>query len=193
MSNQPPPLDYATPGTSQRPRSRRGLIFGMIFAFLAVMFFMLMRAPDTARGTGVSFGKFQQDLATGNVRSIVIFGDELEYTAYRPIVTNSPVQAASGQITARVRLARDMGHDWRFTQWVMETANSQRNATNPDIHFSSQSDLIANLLLPLIPWLLIFTFIYLFFFRGLWRQQAAVLANPRPTHVVIDNPEALRS
>jgi ATP-dependent Zn protease len=183
MSTQPSPIDYASPGAIQQPKSKR---------WIAITFFMLMRSPDSSSVAGVSFGTFRQDLASGNVQSIVVFSDELEYTTHRSIQINSPVQAASAATVTRVRLAQDMGRDWRFTQWLIETGNAQRNMPAPDIRFNNQQNLVVNLLLPLIPWLLIFAFIYFFVFR-VFRQQQATLTNPTPVHVIIANPEALRS
>jgi ATP-dependent Zn protease len=144
-----------------------------------------MRQGKSSRSAqAVSFGQFRSDLLAGNVRGVVISSDELEYTAYSGTRTSasslSPARYPS--TNNRVQLPQDMGKDWRFIQWISE----EHSNVLTDIQFTIDQNLVINLLLPLIPWLLIFGFIYFFVFRALRNQRWQ-----KPMPVVIVNPDSL--
>ena len=182
MTNQPPIAEYASPGmVPPRKTPWRGLVGWMIFVGLAIMFFMLMRQGRTSAAT-VSFGQFQTDLIAATVQQVTVSPDEVEYTTTRAVRTNNPVIAGSSASVCRVRLAQDMGKDFRFIEWLLRQSDSP-----PDIRFDNQSNIVVNLLLPLIPWLLIFGFIWFFVLRQL--RNANNQRWQKPTPVVIVNPE----
>jgi ATP-dependent Zn protease len=55
-----------------------------------------------------------------------------------------------------------MGSNWDFVRWLLE--NSRGTAT---VEIRNANNVLVNILLPLIPWLLIFGFIWFFVFRQL--------------------------
>lgn len=190
MSNVPPPIDYASLGFTPQPKPKGGrhLIGWMLFIGLAIMFFLLMRQGNSSRSAqAVSFGRFRSDLLAGNVRSVFVSSDELEYTVYSGTRTsaNSVTPPTFPSTNNRVQLPQDMGKDWRFIQWLSE----EHSNVLTDIQFANDQNLVINLLLPLIPWLLIFGFIYFFVFRTLRNNQNQRWQKPMP--VVIVNPDSL--
>ena len=182
MSSQPPIAEYASPGMTPIRRTGRSLFGWMLFVGLAILFFLLMRQGRSSTPT-VSFGQFQTDLAAAVVQQVTVSPDEVEYTTTRAVRTNNPVVAGSSVTICRVQIAQDMGKDFRFIEWLSTQSDSP-----PDIRFDNQSNIVVNLLLPLIPWLLIFGFIYFFVFRQLRNARNQTWQKPMP--VVIVNPES---
>lgn len=163
-------VDYASPNFAPR-KNRGGLIGWALFIFigLAVMFVMLMK-QGRSNFPIVSLSQLSADIETGNVSIVNVSDDELTYVA-----------AAPGAPVVRVNLLQGMGKDWNFVHWLMADHNGKAATVNYD----TNGNMVNNLILPLIPWLLIFFFCWLFFARML-----KIAMRPRP--VVIVNPEALQ-
>jgi ATP-dependent Zn protease len=129
-----------------------------------------MARPRTST-TAVSLDKLNADIESGFVRQVDLGDADLTYWPVTSIATGP----------YRVNLPQGMSGDWNFVHWLMDNHNGHAAA----VHFDNGQNLVVNLLLPLIPWLLIFGFIWVFVFRRMKDQRG------RPMPVVIVNPEAL--
>jgi ATP-dependent Zn protease len=69
-----------------------------------------------------------------------------------------------------------MGASWGFIQWLLD------NRGMAEIGCSSSQNLVLQVILPFIPWLLIFGFIWFFIFRRFRAQSGR--AAPMPVVVV---------
>lgn len=71
----------------------------------------------------------------------------------------------SSSVTFSVTLPQGVTESWAFVQWVLD------NRRDAQVTVDNNSSLLVNILVPLIPWLLIFGFIWFFVFRVLRRVQ----------------------
>src|SRR5690349_10020375 len=99
---------------------------------------------------------FQDQLATDNVKSVDVEKDLLvgELNAPQPRANNSIT-------TFRTALPEGTTSQWTLTQWLIA------NRHNAVVNVRNQNSLVLNSLVPLIPWLLIFGFMWFFMLRQL--------------------------
>ncbi len=160
-------VPYASPGA--KPPRRLGRLFGWVFfVVLAVMLVPLLRQQKN-HYQPISLSQFYDDLLAGKIQRVAIESDEV--TGY----FNSG--ASSGYF--RTELPAGTGREWLFTQWMLE------NRHGATIYAENNNNILLQFVLPLVPWLLIFLFIWFFVFRSL-RKNAQ--ARKHPVEVVILNP-----
>jgi ATP-dependent Zn protease len=166
MTATPMTLDYHTP----QPRKRRRMWFGFVlFIALALLLFSLLKT-QTPPANWISVSEFESRLDVDQVKQVTITGDELNGSFNRPLLITS---AGSTPITQfRVALPSGIGGSAQFVMWVLDHRH------NAEVVADNNSNLVANILVPLIPWLLIFFFIWFFVFRTLKRRQ------PMPVYIV---------
>jgi ATP-dependent Zn protease len=152
-------------------------LFGwIVFIAVAVMLFMLLQNPKIQYPT-ISLSDFRHQLEADRVRNVVIENDQLLGEFAEP-------QTLQNQSISKFRVILPEGttSQWQFTDWLTThrgsaTVTAERNP-----------DLLMNILVPLIPWLLIFGFIWFFVFRQL-RSQKGKLGEP--IRVVVVNPNEM--
>jgi ATP-dependent Zn protease len=173
---QPPGvMQYADPSLAPK-RNNRGWIGWVLFVGLAVvLFFTLQR--QSPRSTAISLSEFVDQLSARNVAIVVVDGDTLRGDFARPASTGG----APKIIAFRTELPTGSGTSWAFMQWLLD------NAHGASIQVDNSGNWMANLLVPLIPWIVIFLFIWFFLLRNLRKNQAKLEA-PRPVYIV--NPES---
>ncbi|MCS7032457.1 MAG: ATP-dependent zinc metalloprotease FtsH, partial [Phycisphaerae bacterium] len=130
------------------------------------MLFVLVQQQRNAADE-LSLSEFQAELTAepSNVRDVVIEGDTISGNL------NNPRKDAKvpNQTLYKVVIPTGASTDWQFMQWLLEL-----RGTRPiDIKVQNNQNLWINLLLPLIPWLLIFAIIYFFIFRQLRNSAGA--------------------
>jgi ATP-dependent Zn protease len=172
----PPHLAYYAP-TPPQPlpppkRPFRGYFGWVLFLGLAVILFLLMsqRAPE-ARYPRIALSELATRLEAGEVQSLVVEGDEARGRFVQPRTL------PSGQTSSdfRCQLPEGAGGDWHFFEWLLE------HRGEAEVSVMNSSTIVMNILLPLIPWLLIFFFIWFFVFRQLrnvGRSQQMVITGP---------------
>jgi ATP-dependent Zn protease len=153
--------------------NRRQHLFGWVFFIgLAVVFFLLM-TRSSRRYPEIPLSDFQTQLLRGQVSWLWIEGDGVRGQL-------KSVPAGSTTTAFRTTLPPGMASNWQFVNWMLENSHGARiqviNSDNP----------LATVIVPLIPWLLIFGFLWFFVFRTL-RQSLA--ARKEPLRVVIVAPE----
>lgn len=171
---QPLPLPYASPGAGPQHGSRKWIGW-VLFGGIAVVLFMIMALgqQSPARST-IPLSDLSDQLEKGNVKRVIVDGDELTGTLTSPRLINGQ------RITAfRTYLPTGSGGSWTFAQWLLANRNGAQVAAVPN------NGILVNLVLPFIPWLLILVFIWFFVFRQLRRQND----RREPIKVVIVNPE----
>lgn len=168
MSNnasQPPPLHYnAPPMAAPRPHlPLRRLLTWALFIGLAVFLFLLLsqRTPaaiEPAAGEQIALSDFVSRLEANQVRTIAIGRSEVRGEF------SSPQTLPDGRSLLRFRtpLPEGMGESWAFVEWVLATRGSAVVSVA-----ETPNSVLMNILLPLIPWLLIFSFIWFMVFRQL--------------------------
>jgi ATP-dependent Zn protease len=156
-------------------RSGRGWIGWIIFLIVAVLlFFALQKKPST--GAEIPISEFTTQLSSGNVSQVVVDGDTLRGRFVTPQALGSKVVKFD---EFHSELPPGTSQSWTFIQWLLD---HRQEAT---VRVENNSNLVANLIVPLIPWLLIFGFIWFFLFRQLRTHQP----DPKPSPVYIVNSE----
>jgi cell division protease FtsH len=144
-------------------RVGRGLFGWVLFVALGVMLYMILQGPRHDY-TKISFTAFDGLLRDNHVKTFVIDGDEV-----------------SGQIKDDAALPGGANSKY-FTTAYPTGAFTQGSATlerimnergDADGKAENNSNILLTLLLPLIPWLLIFAFIWFFVFRQLRNSAGA--------------------
>jgi ATP-dependent Zn protease len=157
------------------------------------MLFMLLstRGPES-RGRLIPLSGFTDLFEAGQVATLTVERDELygEFhtaPASRRPDTGADARAAESARRFRVALPNGMGENWGFLQWLLDHRHEATLTARNDAN-----NYVLNILLPVIPWLLIFGFIWFFVFRQLRKtsaQQQSVIVAPGPGRWVPDSPE----
>jgi ATP-dependent Zn protease len=160
--NSPYPLDYSV--NPPRKSVNRGIFGWVLFIGLAVMLFLLLSRGHVNRQQ-ISLSDFRTLLDNGKISAVTLDGDE---------ITGVMTTQSGAAIAFSTRIPTGTSPNWQFTQWVLEHSGGATVTVN------DSSSLLMNILVPLIPWLLIFGFIWFFVFRNLRKQKQAQTTFPPP-------------
>jgi ATP-dependent Zn protease len=162
------PLDYSSPTSPQR--FGRGLFGWILWVSLAVLLFVWLKQSNNAT-VALPFSTVYREIAKGNVSRIVLDGEEMTGTFRAPVANG-----ATSVSTFRTSLPQGLGGSWGFVRFL--TTNSTEFRVEPT------NNIVANILLPLVPWLLILGFIWFFGLRQFRNRSPQ-----SPMRVVVVNPE----
>jgi len=184
MSQGQPPhgLNYATPVTPARRRYGSAIAVCVVSG-LIVLFFLLMsgKAVTNTPASVVTFGQFATTVNVGGLVAATVDEDEVTFTTSSTLLPPSP----SGSY--RVQLPSGTGSDWRFLQWLTEAHPTPNNGRYASVTLATpRGGILINIVIPLIPWALIFVFLWFFLTRFLKKSRRT------PMPVIIVNPEALK-
>ncbi|MCC6423082.1 MAG: ATP-dependent zinc metalloprotease FtsH [Phycisphaerales bacterium] len=141
----------------------RGLFGWILFVGLAIMLFVLLNSKNR-QVTEIPFSDFMTRLEADQVKSFTISGSE----ANGEFRTEMPIEGQSQKVKAfRVKLSTDGPVS---EQMVLQLNTKRHNAV---LTMEDSQNLLINLLVPLVPWLLIFGFIWFFVFRQLRNSAGA--------------------
>jgi ATP-dependent Zn protease len=120
----------------------------------------------------------EEQLTSGNVKRVDVEHDQLSGELAAPRSWDGKSVEAF-----RTTLPEGTTAQWNFTQWLLA------NRHDAIVNVRNQSNLVLNILVPLIPWVLIFGFIWFTVFRQLRSQQkAAYTGDALRVHVVNPTP-----
>jgi cell division protease FtsH len=145
-------------------RFGRGVFGWVLFVLLAVMLFVLVNQNRRSH-QDVDIGTFITALKNNQVKTVTIDGDEL-----------------SGQFTGEIAAANSRGEKVEYfrtriptgsADWKLVTDIYERSGGTAQIKVENSNNLLLQFLLPLIPWVLIFAFIWFFVFRQLRNSAGA--------------------
>ena len=136
----------------------KGFFGWFLFIALAVMLFMLAN-KNRAEYAMIPLSEFTQRLESGKVQRVVIGNDEVFGQFATP-------ESVGGDMVGKFRVPLPAGttSNWTFQQWVVE------HRQNAQVDVENNPNWFTQILVPLIPWLLIFGFIWFFVFRVLRKQ-----------------------
>ncbi|HEY2589502.1 MAG TPA: ATP-dependent metallopeptidase FtsH/Yme1/Tma family protein [Tepidisphaeraceae bacterium] len=174
----PEPLNYLTPGAVPPPkRLRRGFLGWLIFLGVAALLFVWLKQANPG-SPAIPLSDFYQQFNVGNVAVVYVADDAVAGHLAKPVTIG-------GQIVYQFRayLPPGTGSNWAFTQFLLE-----KSSPGTVIAAEPVNNVLNNVILPFIPWLLIFFFIWFFVFRQLRKNNAS----RQPMPVVVVNPEEAR-
>ncbi len=138
-------------------RFGRGLFGWVLFIGLAIMLFMLMRVGNK-QSTYIDYSVFRQRLAEDQVKTFTISGNAVSGEFREPVSVEGAVQKVA---SFRTQVATDTVAD----STLIEKLYQDRH--NAVMKIEDSQNLWVNLLVPLIPWLLIFGLLWFFVLRQL--------------------------
>jgi cell division protease FtsH len=114
--------------------------------------------------TEISLSDWRTQLAENRIKSQTIENDEVKGEFREPVaLPNQPAKVTNFRTT----LPTGTSSNWDFTDWVL------KNAPQTEVKVENSQNLLGNFLISLIPWLLIFGFIWFFVFRQLRNSSGA--------------------
>jgi len=159
----PPPLHYRVPEPARRSgwwtAAKWVLGLGAFFVVL-LLFFLVEKVPAPVGQERFPLSDFRRELLDQNVATVVVGTGELHGTFRRGIVGPSGRAATA----FGVDLPASLTENWEFTNWVLENGNGAQ------VSMRTNDNLLANILVPLIPWMLVFGIIWFFVFRQMRAQ-----------------------
>ncbi len=151
------------PGNSGPGNMRfgRGLFGWVLFIGLVIMLFVLLN--HTNAKPVIPWSEFTQRLEAGKVKEVKLEGNEVSGTFKETehIGTLPPTTEFRSKVSA------EGSSGWAVQKYLTDEAHG---AT---VGYEDGANLLINLLLPLVPWLLIFGFIWFFVFRQLRNSAGA--------------------
>ncbi|HWP40660.1 MAG TPA: ATP-dependent zinc metalloprotease FtsH [Tepidisphaeraceae bacterium] len=154
------------PGANGGLRFGRGVFGWILFIGLAVMLFMLVSKQSRAYHP-IDYSQFWTELDNGKIKELTIENDEIHGQF------NTEVALPSGQKIElfRTTLPTGLSMDYEFLKDLVE--RGRKSNSNPAIKVENSQNFLLQFILPLIPWLLIFGFIWFFVFRQLRNSAGA--------------------
>src|SRR5687768_11230771 len=143
-------------------RFGRGVFGWVLFVALAIMLFILLNHNRRSYQT-ISYSTFWTQLTENKVKTVTIEADEISGEFTSPLVVDGKgekVDLFKTQIPPTV-----MDGNW--------FDNLMKNRGSAEVKAVNNTNLVLQVLLPLIPWLLIFGFIWFFVFRQLRNSAGA--------------------
>src|SRR4051812_38056503 len=142
----------------------RGLMGWLLFVALAALLFVWLKQSNSGTTTIPLSAMWQQvETTPPNIEKIVIDGDEVT-----GVFKNAVMVETRSVKNFRTALPGATASNWQFTSDLLKalknTASVQAEPTN---------NILVNILLPLVPWLLILGFIWFFVFRQLRNSAGA--------------------
>src|SRR5436190_15144405 len=148
------------PTTPPGMKFGRGIFGWALFIGLAVMLFVLLKTSQGSRAE-VPWSDFQAQLLASNVKELQVDADEITGE-----FNNAPA-ASQGALKFRTVLPSGVSQQFEFLNWLTEHRGAAKiTATN-------NSSLLIQVIVPFIPWLLIFGFVWFFIFRQLRNSAGA--------------------
>jgi cell division protease FtsH len=135
----------------------RGVFGWVLFIGLAIMLFVLLRQQQ-GNVSDISWSDLKEKLAAGQVRSVTIESDQL----LGELNNSAPGVPAKFRTPVQQNMV-----DFNMLQWLTE------NRGTADVKISNNQNIILQVVLPFIPWLLIFGFVWFFIFRQLRNSAGA--------------------
>jgi cell division protease FtsH len=143
-------------------RFGRGVFGWVLFILLAIMLFVLVQGKNR-QSHQIDIGDFWTYYTADQVQSVTIEGDELvgEFKSEQQIPNIGKVK------NFRAPVPTGNSADWNFTRDILEHKGTAA------VKVENSQNLLLQVLVPLIPWLLIFGFIWFFVFRQLRNSAGA--------------------
>jgi cell division protease FtsH len=148
-------------------RFGRGVFGWMLFIGLAVLLVMLVQKQKGGYQT-IAISDFWTQLDNSNIKEMTLESDEIHGTLNREaqitVAPNNTVAVTS----FRTELLPGQAMDFRFLEHLLDKAKN-----GGAVKIANNQNILLQVILPLIPWLLIFGFIWFFVFRQLRNSAGA--------------------
>src|SRR3954470_6621018 len=131
----------------------RGIFGWALFIGLVIMLFVVLKR-EQGNAYDLPVGNFRTEVDNGNVRTVALEADEAKGEFV------NPPAYVGGATKFTTTLTPGLTSQWEFVDWLTKSKTNKVSANN-------NNNLVLQFILPLIPWLLIFGFVWFFIFRQL--------------------------
>jgi ATP-dependent Zn protease len=167
-----PPYPVSNYAPVQKPtKAKVGLVSWVLIVVLAIVLYLILDLSSGSRQR-LPLSDFRIQLLKGNISEIAIDGDSLR---------GSMGISGGGTTAFQTDLPTGVGGNWEFNFWLLEHAGNAR------VSVDNPTNLWSNILVPLIPWICIFLFIWLLLSRKIRKGKPA----PVPVFMVAPPPDAV--
>lgn len=147
-------------------RFQRGLFGWILFVALAIMLFSYVNGKGHEY-TSIPFSEFLTNMRAGKVQSLTVEGDNLTGKFNEPIVISGlkggPTKIQKFQTDAPANTL----NQWQFVEWL------DKNRGTATVEVVNTNNILMQVIVPLVPWILIFGFVWFFVFRQLRNSAGA--------------------
>jgi cell division protease FtsH len=144
----------------------RGLFGWVVFIALAVMLLIIL-TKNNRGSTNIDISELKQQFDTGNVESITIDGETLRGVFRTPIAFNGPQKVQNFRTEVPTGSA-----PWEVCKWVLDQSG-KAGASAASVKIENSGSYFTALVVPLIPWLILFGFVWFFILRQLRNSAGA--------------------
>ncbi|HZL36097.1 MAG TPA: ATP-dependent zinc metalloprotease FtsH [Tepidisphaeraceae bacterium] len=145
---------------------RRGLIMWVLFVACAIMlvYFVNHNKPDV---TSIGWSEFADRFEHGQVENILVDGNTItgKFVSPQTIPVKGHSEVVSKFQTELIDGSAAQG--WGFTDWLNKNHHSAR------VDIVNTNNFLMQIVLPFVPWVLIFAFVWFFIFRQLRNSAGA--------------------
>jgi cell division protease FtsH len=145
-------------------RFGRGLFGWVLFIGLAVMLFIVLQS-NKKNATDISMNELDVQARNKNIAELVVDGETIRGKFKNP--------QQIGQVPNVTQFRCDVPQPQVTSPWYMQWVQQMSRDSDASLRAENNQNLMVNLLLPVIPWLLIFAFIWFFIFRQLRNSAGA--------------------
>jgi len=165
---KPPRKGNRTVSTTPGMKFGRGLVGWVLFIGLAIMVVLLLNSTRKSFAP-IALSKFQDMLTAGKIKTVLIENDDITGEFW----TNEAVGARGESVQKfRTSVPANSSTSFDFTKWVLDNAAASKEKP-AEVKVENSQSLWFNILAPLIPWIVIFGFIWFFVFRQLRNSAGA--------------------
>ena len=146
-----------TPAGASGMRFSRAVFGWVLFVVLVIMLLMLLQ-QGRKNEKEVNLSDFMAQLEAGKVRTVIVENDEIRGEFAPP---GLPIDEGKSVLNYRTTIQQGIGSDWSFYKYLND------HKAGASIQVNTGNNLLITVIAPLIPWLLIFAFVWFFVFRQL--------------------------
>jgi ATP-dependent Zn protease len=148
------PAPFRPEGPNPQGRIVRGMAGWIIFTAIAIITVVFFRQNHSARQ--ISWDDFRDRLQANEISELSIYGDKI----------NGTMKSSAGPgAVFQTHIPNSTPSDSSPIDWVRNHAGAAK------ITVVTNSTVLTNILIPLLPWLVIFGLIWFFMYRKLRKQQ----------------------
>jgi len=168
MAEQKPERPNRTEGrppTNGGMRFNRGLFGWFLFGALLIALFLLWK-NNTSGDQTLSLSDVVTQLKAGNVKVLAVETDQIKGEFKNPVAFATSASNKQPVLQFRADIPQQSSSELMI--WLLDHYTG-----GPDIRAENSQNLLLTIIVPLIPWLLIFGFIWFFVFRQLRNSASA--------------------
>ncbi|MDB5174547.1 MAG: ftsH, partial [Phycisphaerales bacterium] len=147
-------------------RFGRGLLGWILFVALVLMVFAFVQSTKREY-TAIPFSEFLAKMRTASVQSLIIEGDNIKGKFNSETVVSGLPNGSAKILKFQTDAPAGTLQQWQFVEWL------DKNRGTATVEVVNTNNILMQVIVPLVPWILIFGFVWFFVFRQLRNSAGA--------------------